>query len=90
MCIARVIVCSLTNSLQLRGAISEWSSGHWVTESFLRKVYYTQFVADLKTFREWQEYTSNSTVLTGHGPTRTLPPSFLARKFQESITEKAR
>ncbi|KAJ7850168.1 hypothetical protein B0H14DRAFT_2763922 [Mycena olivaceomarginata] len=27
---------------------------------------------------------------TGHGPTRTLPPSFLARKFQESITEKAR
>ncbi|KAJ7699459.1 hypothetical protein B0H14DRAFT_3652965 [Mycena olivaceomarginata] len=74
----------------LRGAISEWSSGHWVAESFLRKIYYSQFVTDLKTFREWQEYTSNSTVLTGHGPTRTVPPSFLARKFQESITEKAR
>ncbi|KAJ7825855.1 hypothetical protein B0H14DRAFT_2819274 [Mycena olivaceomarginata] len=27
---------------------------------------------------------------TGHGLTRTLPPSFLARKFQELITEKAR
>ncbi|KAJ7734911.1 hypothetical protein B0H14DRAFT_3168629 [Mycena olivaceomarginata] len=69
------------------------ASGQVVTgwrKSFLRKIYYSQFVTDLKTFREWQEYTSNSTVLTGHGPTRTVPPSFLARKFQESITEKAR
>ncbi|KAF8131265.1 hypothetical protein K438DRAFT_1788419 [Mycena galopus ATCC 62051] len=74
----------------LRSAISEWSSGHLVKESFSRKVYHSHFVADLKTFREWQEYTSEPTVLTGHGPTRTLPPSFLARKLQESITEKAR
>ncbi|KAF8153696.1 hypothetical protein K438DRAFT_362592 [Mycena galopus ATCC 62051] len=74
----------------LRSAISEWSSGHWVPETFSRKVYYSQFVADLKTFREWQKYTSNPTVLTGNGPARTLPPSFLARTLQESITEKAR
>ncbi|KAJ7882419.1 hypothetical protein B0H14DRAFT_2565403 [Mycena olivaceomarginata] len=79
-----VLICAL------RGAISEWSSGHWVAETFSRKVYYSQFVADLKTFREWQEYTSNPTVLTGNGPVRTLPPSFLARTLQESITEKAR
>ncbi|KAJ7834652.1 hypothetical protein B0H14DRAFT_2590801 [Mycena olivaceomarginata] len=51
---------------------------------------YHQFVADLKTFRESQEYSSNPTVLTGNGPARTLPPSFLARTLQESITEKAR
>ncbi|KAJ7834441.1 hypothetical protein B0H14DRAFT_3709353 [Mycena olivaceomarginata] len=74
----------------LRGAISEWSSGHWVKESFPRKVYHSHFVSDLKTFRDWEKYTSNPTVLTGHGPTRTLPPSYLARTLQESIAENAR
>ncbi|KAJ7821868.1 hypothetical protein B0H14DRAFT_3146549 [Mycena olivaceomarginata] len=74
----------------LRGAISEWSSGHWVKESFSRKIYHSHFVSDLKTFRDWEKYTSNPTVLTGHGPTRTLPPSYLTRTLQESITENAR
>lgn len=77
-------------SLQLRGAISEWSSGHWQSESFLRKIYYSLFLDDLKTFRQWQKYTSNPVVLEGHGPVRTIPPSFLARTLQESIIEKAR
>ncbi|KAJ7810215.1 hypothetical protein B0H14DRAFT_3480807 [Mycena olivaceomarginata] len=74
----------------LRGAISEWSSGHWVKESFSRKIYHSHFVSDLKMFRDWEKYTSNPTVLTGHGPTRTLPPSYLTRTLQESITENAR
>ncbi|KAJ6548346.1 hypothetical protein B0H19DRAFT_1265181 [Mycena capillaripes] len=74
----------------LRGAISEWSSGHWVKESFWRKVYHSHFESDLKTFRDWQEYTSNPTVPPGHGPARTLPPSYLARTLQESITKNAR
>ncbi|KAJ7315490.1 hypothetical protein DFH08DRAFT_820421 [Mycena albidolilacea] len=74
----------------LRGAISGWSSGHWVKESFSRKVYHSHFVSDLKTFRDWEKYTSNPTVLTGHGPTRKLLASYLTRTLQESITENTR
>ncbi|KAJ7702128.1 hypothetical protein B0H16DRAFT_1832099 [Mycena metata] len=76
--------------LALRAAINEWSSGHWVPEVFRRRLYNKQFTEDLKAFRDWQEFTSKPTVLTGHVPTRTIPPSFLAQTFQESITEKAR
>ncbi|KAJ7158445.1 hypothetical protein C8R46DRAFT_1224408 [Mycena filopes] len=83
-------VTLLVMILALRGAVNEWSSGHWIPEDFTRKLYYKQFLEDLKIFRSWQKYTASPTVLIGHGPTRTIPPSFLARTLQESITEKAR
>ncbi|KAJ7823433.1 hypothetical protein B0H14DRAFT_2597932 [Mycena olivaceomarginata] len=38
----------------LRGPISKWSSGHWVKESFLCKVYHSHFVSDLKMLRDWE------------------------------------
>ncbi|KAJ7208152.1 hypothetical protein C8J57DRAFT_1257927 [Mycena rebaudengoi] len=74
----------------LRAAIMEYSSGHFVAEEFGRPIFRPLFEADLKTFRAWRTYTSNPTTIQGDGPPRTLPPSFLARHFQEMLNSQAR
>lgn len=76
--------------LQIGAAIMEWSSGHWQTQRFLRKVYYRDFAAELKTLRDWKKYTSSPTSISGQGPTRMAPASFLTRSWQETLFRDAR
>jgi hypothetical protein len=68
----------------------EYSSGHFVAEDFGRAIFKPLFDADLRTLRGWRTYTSNPTTIQGDGPLRTLPPSFLARNFQEMLILQAR
>ncbi|KAJ6549169.1 hypothetical protein B0H10DRAFT_2129194, partial [Mycena sp. CBHHK59/15] len=74
----------------LRAAIMEFSSGHFVSKTFGRPIFKPLFDAELKTLRNWQTYTSNPTTIQGDGPARTLPPSYLARTFQEQLISQAR
>ncbi|KAF7335016.1 hypothetical protein MVEN_02251800 [Mycena venus] len=74
----------------LRGAIMEWSSGHFLAEDFSRKLYKSHFDAELKTLRDWHKFTSNPTVIPGGGPMRMAPATFLTRKLQEDIFAEAR
>lgn len=68
----------------------EYSSGHFVPETYSRKIYKPLFDAELKTLRDWLKYTSNPTQIEGDGPIRFAPPSFLARTWQENIFTNAR
>jgi hypothetical protein len=68
----------------------EFSSGHFVPEEFGRATFKPFFDNDLSTLRAWRTYTSNPTTIQGDGPLRTLPPSFLARTFQEMLYSQAR
>ncbi|KAJ7091669.1 hypothetical protein C8R44DRAFT_861043 [Mycena epipterygia] len=73
----------------IRAAIMEYSSGHFVSEVYSRKIYNPLFDEELKTLRAWHTYTSNPTKIEGDGPVRkqcllmegehalTLLPSFL-------------
>jgi hypothetical protein len=75
---------------QLRGAIMEYSSGHYLAEDFSRKVYKSHFDAELKTLREWLNFTSNPTLILGGGPMRMAPATFLTRTLQEDMFAEAR
>ncbi|KAJ7873976.1 hypothetical protein B0H13DRAFT_2348784 [Mycena leptocephala] len=74
----------------LRGAIMEYSSGHYLAEDFSRKVYKSHFDAELKTLREWLNFTSNPTLIPGGGPMRMAPATFLTRTLQEDMFAEAR
>ncbi|KAJ7922378.1 hypothetical protein B0H13DRAFT_1865943 [Mycena leptocephala] len=52
----------------LRGAIMEYSSGHILAEDFSRKLYKSYFDAELKTLREWLNFTSNPTLIPDIDP----------------------
>ncbi|KAJ7674409.1 hypothetical protein B0H17DRAFT_1207990 [Mycena rosella] len=82
------LVTTALDVISIRGAINEWSSGHWVSEPFYRKIYKVQFDAELVTLRAWHKFTSNPTKIEGN--VRMVPPSFLARTFQEEVFAKAR
>ncbi|KAJ7440892.1 hypothetical protein FB451DRAFT_1442816 [Mycena latifolia] len=69
----------------IRASIMEYSSGHFVAETYSRKIFKAHFEAELKTLRAWREFTSRPTTIQGNGPVRTTAPSFLARTFQENI-----
>ncbi|KAF7333375.1 hypothetical protein MVEN_02353200 [Mycena venus] len=56
--------------------------GHFLAEKFSRKVYKTHFDAELNTLREWHKFTSNPTLISGGGPVRMAPPTFLTRTLQ--------
>ncbi|KAJ6559358.1 hypothetical protein DFH09DRAFT_1279588 [Mycena vulgaris] len=74
----------------IRASIMEYSSGHFVSETYSRKIFKPHFDAELKTLRAWRTYTSNPTIINGDGPVRTIAPSFLARTFQQKIFANAR
>ncbi|KAJ6454808.1 hypothetical protein C8R45DRAFT_1111743 [Mycena sanguinolenta] len=74
----------------LRAAIMEYSSGHFLAEDFSRKVYKHHFEAELKTLREWREFTSRSTPIPGDGPVRMAPPTYMTRNLQQGIFAEAR
>ncbi|KAJ7207890.1 hypothetical protein GGX14DRAFT_396094 [Mycena pura] len=74
----------------LRAAIMEWSSGHFIPETFSRKIYKPHFDRELKVLREWRDYTSNATIIPGGGPVRKAPASFLTRTLQETLLAEAR
>ncbi|KAJ7105366.1 hypothetical protein C8R44DRAFT_886833 [Mycena epipterygia] len=69
----------------IRAAIMEYSSGHFVSEVYSRKIYKPLFDEELKTLRAWHTYTSNPTKIEGDGPVRYLPATFLTRTWQETI-----
>ncbi|KAJ6467761.1 hypothetical protein C8R45DRAFT_1105873 [Mycena sanguinolenta] len=73
-----------------RAAIMEYSSGHFLKESFSRKVYKKHFDAELKTLCERRTFTSNPTVIPGDGPIRRVPATFLTRTLQEDMYAEAR
>jgi hypothetical protein len=75
---------------QLRGDIMEYSSGHILAEDFSRKVYKSYFDAELKTLREWLNFTSNPTLIPGGGPMRMAPATCLTRTLQEDMFAEAR
>ncbi|KAJ7917656.1 hypothetical protein B0H13DRAFT_1870117 [Mycena leptocephala] len=68
----------------------EYSSGHYLAEDFSRKVYKSHFDAELKTLREWLNFTSNPTLIPGGGPMRMAPATFLTRTLQEDMFAEAR
>lgn len=68
----------------------EWSSGHFIPETFSRKIYKPHFDRELKVLREWRDYTSNATIIPGGGPVRKAPASFLTRTLQETLLAEAR
>ncbi|KAJ7129657.1 hypothetical protein C8R44DRAFT_908415 [Mycena epipterygia] len=74
----------------IRATIMEYASGHFVPETYSRKIYKPLFDAELKTLRKWLTYTSNPTKIEGDGPIRYAPASFLARTWQENIFTNAR
>ncbi|KAJ7107719.1 hypothetical protein C8R44DRAFT_857839 [Mycena epipterygia] len=74
----------------IRAAIMEYASGHFVPETYSRKIYKPLFDAELKTLRKWLTYTSNPTQIKGDGPIRYAPVSFLACTWQENIFINAR
>ncbi|KAK6988012.1 hypothetical protein R3P38DRAFT_3445288 [Favolaschia claudopus] len=74
----------------IRAAIMEYSSGHFLGETFSRKVYKPHFDAELSTLRDWRQFTSNPTTIPGGGPARFAPASFLTRGFQEKLISEAR
>ncbi|KAJ6617200.1 hypothetical protein B0H10DRAFT_1948576 [Mycena sp. CBHHK59/15] len=61
----------------LRVGIMEYSSGHFLAEEFLCKVYKAHFDAELNTLQEWHRFTSNPTLIPGSGPVHMAPPTFL-------------
>ncbi|KAJ7314251.1 hypothetical protein DFH08DRAFT_972992 [Mycena albidolilacea] len=81
---------SASPRLQIRAAIMEYSSGHYVPEAFARKIFKPHFNAELATLRAWRTFTSSPTVIPGDGPVRTTPATFLTRTLQEKIFADAR
>jgi hypothetical protein len=86
----RIDIFSVLHRLQIRAAIMEYSSGHYVPEAFARKIFKSHFDAELATLRAWRTFTSSPTVIPGDGPVRTTPATFLTRTLQEKIFADAR